>query len=68
MSDDTPVVEGERLKLHCSVKGYPTPLVVWSVGKFSVIVITLVISSVLILILFLIGTEPIILFFQMTNL
>ncbi|XP_034246939.1 basigin [Thrips palmi] len=34
MPSDTPVVEGERLRLHCSVKGYPTPLVDWSVdGK-----------------------------------
>ncbi|KAE8753139.1 hypothetical protein FOCC_FOCC000062 [Frankliniella occidentalis] len=33
---DTPVVEGERLKLHCQVKGYPTPSVVWSVDGMPV--------------------------------
>lgn len=33
LAEDTPVVEGERLKLHCNVKGNPTPLVVWSIGE-----------------------------------
>lgn len=30
---DTPVVEGERLKLHCSVRGYPTPVVFWTIDQ-----------------------------------
>lgn len=39
MASDTPVVEGERLRLHCSVKGYPTPLVVWSIGECSFVTV-----------------------------
>lgn len=33
MPEDTPVVEGERLKLHCSVRGNPTPRVTWSINN-----------------------------------
>lgn len=36
MPSDTPVVEGERLRLHCNVKGYPTPLVNWSIDDKAV--------------------------------
>lgn len=34
LAEDTPVVEGERLRLHCLVRGNPIPSVVWSIdGK-----------------------------------
>jgi len=34
LAEDTPVVEGERLRLHCQVRGNPPPTVVWSIdGK-----------------------------------
>lgn len=34
MPTDTPVVEGETLRLHCNVKAYPEPLIIWTVdGK-----------------------------------
>ncbi|KAK3932544.1 Basigin [Frankliniella fusca] len=34
LAEDTPVVEGERLRLHCQVRGNPPPNVVWSIdGK-----------------------------------
>lgn len=34
LTPDTPVVEGEKLKLHCEVLGNPTPTVTWTIdGK-----------------------------------